>query len=184
MRPNFLHNDANYGVNFLNTTTYVSLLSVDCAWFVSRLYHAFIARTNPQTLRGLARALARVLYNTMSKLPFFSSKRTLASQEVSLGQKEECDCPVVRLTLCPVQIQRKPEPRNFFAERPRREKLSHRPPRTIVDALSKVELHRCLQRCVRKCKGVGDVGPKLGTHVLDRGAREYFVLLISRAIVA
>ena len=33
MRPHFLHNDANYGVNFLNTTTYVSLLSVDCAWF-------------------------------------------------------------------------------------------------------------------------------------------------------
>ena len=37
MRPHFLHNDANYGVNFLNTT-YVSLLAVDCAWFVS-LYH-------------------------------------------------------------------------------------------------------------------------------------------------
>ena len=32
MRPHFLHNDAKYGVNFLNTTTYVSLLSVDCAW--------------------------------------------------------------------------------------------------------------------------------------------------------
>ena len=38
MRPHFLHNDANYCVNFLNTTTYVSLLSVDCAWFVSRLF--------------------------------------------------------------------------------------------------------------------------------------------------
>ena len=51
MRPHFLHNDVNYGVNFLNTTTYVSLLlSVDCAWFVSRLYHTFIARTNPETL--------------------------------------------------------------------------------------------------------------------------------------
>ena len=72
MRPHFLHNDANHGVNFLNTTTYVSLLSVDCAWFVSRLYHTFIARTNPKTLyiipslpkqtprlsRGLARALS------------------------------------------------------------------------------------------------------------------------------
>ena len=58
MRPHFLHNDASYGVNFLNTTTYVSLLSVDCAWFVSRLYHTFIARTNPKTLRGLARALS------------------------------------------------------------------------------------------------------------------------------
>ena len=34
------------------------LLSVGCAWFVSRLYHTFIARTNPKTLRGLARALS------------------------------------------------------------------------------------------------------------------------------
>ena len=58
MRPHFLHNDANYGVNFLNTTTYVLLLSVECAWFISRLYHTFIARTNPKTLRGLARALS------------------------------------------------------------------------------------------------------------------------------
>ena len=58
MRPHFLHNDANYGVDFLNATTYVSLLSVDCAWFVSGLYHTFIARTNPKTLRGLARALS------------------------------------------------------------------------------------------------------------------------------
>ena len=57
MRPHFLHNDANYGLNVLNTT-YVSLLSVDCAWFVSRLYHTFIARTNPKTLRGIARALS------------------------------------------------------------------------------------------------------------------------------
>ena len=56
VRPHVLHNDANYGVNFLNTTTYVSLLAVDCAWFVSRLYHTFITRTNPKTLRGLARA--------------------------------------------------------------------------------------------------------------------------------
>ena len=58
MCPHFLHNDANQGVNFLNTTTYVSLLSVECAWFVSRLYHTFIARTNPKTLRGIARALS------------------------------------------------------------------------------------------------------------------------------
>ena len=42
----------------LRTTTYVSLLSVDCAWFVSRLYHTFIARTNPKPLRGLACALS------------------------------------------------------------------------------------------------------------------------------
>ena len=58
MRPHFLRNDANYGMNFLNTTTYVLLLSVDYAWFVSRLYHTFIARINPKTLRGLARALS------------------------------------------------------------------------------------------------------------------------------
>ena len=64
MRPHFLHNDTNYGVNFLNTTNYVSLLSVECAWFVSRLYHTFIARTNPKTLRGLARALSEsAFYN-------------------------------------------------------------------------------------------------------------------------
>ena len=58
MRPHVLHNDENYGVNFLNTTTYVSLLSVDCAWYVFRLYHTFIARTYPKTLRGIARALS------------------------------------------------------------------------------------------------------------------------------
>ena len=57
MRPHFLNNDANYGVDFLNTTTHSSLLSVDCAWFVSRLYYTFIARTNPKTRRGLARTL-------------------------------------------------------------------------------------------------------------------------------
>ena len=42
----------------LNTTAYVSLLSVDCAWFLSQLHHTFITRTNPETLRGLARALS------------------------------------------------------------------------------------------------------------------------------
>ena len=42
----------------LNTTAYFSLLSVDCAWFLSQLHHTFIARTNPKTLRGLARALS------------------------------------------------------------------------------------------------------------------------------
>ena len=31
MRPHFLHNDENYGVDFVNTTAYVSLLSGDCA---------------------------------------------------------------------------------------------------------------------------------------------------------
>ena len=66
----------------------------------------------------------------------------------------------------------------FLAERPRREKLSHRSPHTIVDALRKFELHRCLLRCERECKGSGYVGPKFGTHVPDRGAGEYFNLLI------
>ena len=42
----------------LNTTAYVLLLSVDCAWFLFQLHHTFIARTNPKTLRGLARALS------------------------------------------------------------------------------------------------------------------------------
>ena len=31
-------------------------LSVDCAWFVFRLYHTFIAGTNPKTLSGIARS--------------------------------------------------------------------------------------------------------------------------------
>ena len=56
----------------------------------------------------------------------------------------------------------------FLVEPPRREKLSHRPPHTIVDVLSKFELHRCMLRCVRECRGVGDVGPKLETNVPDR----------------
>ena len=66
----------------------------------------------------------------------------------------------------------------FWAERPRRKKLSHRSPYTIVDALSKFELHRCLLRCERECKGSVYVGPKFGTHVPDRGAGEYLNLLI------
>ena len=65
-----------------------------------------------------------------------------------------------------------------LAERPRREKLSHRAPRTIVDALSKFELHRCLLRCVRECKSVGDVGPKFGMHMPDGDARGIFILLV------
>ena len=78
-----------------------------------------------------------------------SSKRTLGSLEVSLGQKEKCGFPVVRWSVCPVMTQRRPEPRIFLAEPPQREKLFRRQPRTIVDALSKFELHRCLLRCVR-----------------------------------
>ena len=66
----------------------------------------------------------------------------------------------------------------FWAERPRREKLSHRSPYTIVGALRKFELHRCLLRCERKCKGSGYVGPKFGTHVPHLGAGEYLNFLI------
>ena len=66
----------------------------------------------------------------------------------------------------------------FRAERPRRKKLSHRSPYRVVDALSKFELHRCLLRCGRECKGVGEVGPKFGTHVPDLGTGEYLNLLI------
>ena len=74
MRPHFLHNDANYGVSFLNITTYVSLLYVDCAWFVSRLYHTFIARANPKILRGLASALSEsaLVYPIPLRDPRFS----------------------------------------------------------------------------------------------------------------
>ena len=82
---------------------------------------------------------------------------------------------------CPYVRFRHNESQNhalFLAERPRREKLSHRSPHTIVDALSKFELHRCLLRCVRECKGVGDVGPKFETNLGVRGAREYFILLV------
>ena len=161
MHPHFLHNDANDGVNFLNTATYISLLSVDCAWFQlpprlpprpstnptftsfltqtpiiltkellqlpgapsllaqrcqlwrelpehrhlrfvtvcglrvvciptisylhcqnkppSSLYHTFIARTNPKTLRGLARALsesALLFYPTsIIAIASYSSKK-------------------------------------------------------------------------------------------------------------
>ena len=42
------------GAAILLNTTYVSLLSVDCAWFLSQRYHTFVARTNPKTLIGLA----------------------------------------------------------------------------------------------------------------------------------
>ena len=65
-----------------------------------------------------------------------------------------------------------------FFEPNARGKLSHRSPHRVVDALSKFELHRCLLRCERECKGVGEVGPKFGTHVPDLGAREYLNLLI------
>ena len=87
-------------------------------------------------------------------------------------------CPVVRPVVRPVMTQRRPEPRIFLAERPLREKLSHRAPHTILDALSEFELHRCLLRCGRECKGIRDVGPKFETHVPDLDPRGSFVLLI------
>ena len=82
-------------------------------------------------------------------------------------------CPSVRL-----KHNEDPNHAFFRAERPRREKLFRRAPHAIVDALSKFELHRCLLRCVRECKGVGNVGPEFGTHVPDRDARGSFILLI------
>ena len=109
----------------------------------------------------------------LSKL-FYSSKRSLSSLRFHWAKKKKVSgCPYVRF--------RHNEGQNlalFLAERPQREKLSHRSPHTIVDALSKFELHRCLLRCVRECKGVGDVGPKFETNLGVRGAREYFILLV------
>ena len=108
--PSLLAQRCNYGVNFLNITTYVSLLSVDGAWFASGLYHTFIARTNPNTLRGLARALSEsalqsyiVEKNASCRLCRNSPKRALGSLEVSLGQKEKSGFPVVRLSIRTVQ---------------------------------------------------------------------------------
>ena len=48
----------------------------------------------------------------------------------------------------------------------------------FVVSLKKFELHRCLLRCERKCKGSGCVGPKFGTHVPHLGAGEYLNFLI------
>ena len=86
-----------------------------------------------------------------------------------------------RMSECPYVRFRQNEGPNhafFLAGRPQREKLSHRAPHTIVDALSKFELHRCFLHCGRECKGVGDIGPEFGTHVPDRDARGSFILLI------
>ena len=169
-------------VRFLNTTTYVSLLSVDCAWF---LYPNYIICSLPEQTQKLLEDShahwARVLYN--------SSKRTLGSPRGFTGPKRktwmnEWTNEWMNEWMSGSWHNEGTNHALFLAERPRREKLSHRPPRTIVDAFSKFELHRCLLRCVRECTGVGDVGPKLGTHVPGLDAREYFILLISRAIFA
>ena len=83
-------------MNFLNTT-YVSLLSVGCVWFVSRLNRTIIAKTNPKTLRGIARALSEsALHNCCTVLneiavtrvavrrAFFKYKDGLARRMVDL----------------------------------------------------------------------------------------------------
>ena len=44
---------------------HLRFVTVDCAWFVSRLYHTFIIRTNPKTLRGLARALSESAFQLL-----------------------------------------------------------------------------------------------------------------------
>ena len=53
VRPHFLHNDANYGVDFLNTTTYVSLLSVDCMVCIPTIVYLHCQnKPRPQKPRG------------------------------------------------------------------------------------------------------------------------------------
>ena len=62
--------------------------------------------------------------------------------EVSQCQKEKS----IRLSGCPYvrfRHNKGPNHASFLAEPLRREKLSHRAPHTIVDALSNFELHRC-----------------------------------------
>ena len=78
---------------------------------------------------------------------------------------------------CPVS-QRKPEPRIFLSRTPAARKAVPSLTPSTLGALRKFELHRCLLRCERECKGSAYVGPKLGTHVPDRGAGEYLNLLI------
>ena len=79
---------------------------------------------------------------TAKNPPLISSKRTLGSLEVSLGQKGKSVRPVMTQ-------QKDPNHARFLDETLWREKLSHRQPHRIIDALSKFELHRCLLRCVR-----------------------------------
>ena len=93
-----------------------------------------------------------MLYNSSKR------KRTLGSPRGFTGPKRKMwlsGCPVVRLSVCPVMTQRRPEPRIFLAEPPQREKLCHRPPHTIVHALSKFELHQCLLHCERVWRMLG-----------------------------
>ena len=42
---------------------------MDCAWFLSQLHHTFIARTNPKTLKGLARALSESALQWPNNMP-------------------------------------------------------------------------------------------------------------------
>ena len=84
---------------------------------------------------------------------YYSLKRTLSSLRFHWAKKKKVSgCPYVRF-----RHNEGPNHALFLAEPPRREKLSHRTPHTIVDALSKFELHRGLLPCGRECKGVGDV---------------------------
>ena len=59
------------------------------------------------------------------------------------------------MSVRPVHDTTKTRTTCFLAEPPRREKMSHRPPHTIVHALSKFELHWCLLRCVRMWEMLG-----------------------------
>ena len=67
--PEHLRSVTVYGLRVVFFST------ISCLHF----YHTFIVRTNPNTLRELARALSESALN--------SSKRTLGSLEISLGQK-------------------------------------------------------------------------------------------------
>ena len=99
-----------------------------------------------------------------------SSKRTLGSLEASLGQKEKSvrpsGCPSVRPSVR-FMTQRSHEPRILLVEPPRREKLSHRPPHTIIHGPQQVCASLVLAAL---CTGVGDVGPKFDTYMPDPGA--------------
>ena len=119
------------------------------------LYPTLIAKTNPKTLRGLARALSESALQVLYENPWFSSK-------FSLGQKRR-------------------EPRTFFSQTPAAREAVPSPTSYDCTLPQQVWASSVLAAL---CTGVGDVGPKLKTHVPDLDAREHFILLISRPTVA
>ena len=79
---------------------------------------------------------------------------------------------------CPVMSQRRPEPGTFLRRTPAARKAV--PSLTLYDCRrpQQVSASSVLAASSTECTGVGDVGPKFGTHVPDLGAREYFNLFI------